>query len=199
MLESDGAELRYVFNAAYDGPFQRGDWLAEVEGWIAPGARSRDQVASDRGWPTLYLRDPLDLSEALSFEVSIEQPESSGPTRLLTLSVAGIHVVFLGAKTSGQKGRLGIGAGTPDDFAELLHQVIDLEKGSEFEPLEKGRRHKILLELKQGRGAVVVTIDGKEVGREAPKRPPQTYDKSILIRSFEPIRLLEARLRAKHR
>jgi hypothetical protein len=198
MRELDHVELRWVFNSRYEGPFQRGDWNADVEGWIAPAARSRDQVASTRDWPTLYLKEPLELGEALSFELVLEQPESSGEPRLLALSVAGVHAVFLGATAPGGKGRLGIGAGTPEDFAELLHELIDLDRGAEIEPLQRGRRATIGLQLRQGRGAVTVTVDGLEVGRGATRRPAATHDKSIVVRSLEPVRILEARLIAKH-
>jgi hypothetical protein len=57
------------------------------------------------------------------------------------------------------------------------------------------------IELKQGRGDVSVYLDGRLLGRDTPVRPdPSTYgDKSVIVRSLEPVRLRELELSGRCR
>ncbi|MCC7012661.1 MAG: protein kinase [Planctomycetes bacterium] len=199
-VENGAVRLRYVFDPHYEGAFQRNESRPEIEGWISP-ARSRDQLLDERLWPTLYLVPPLDLDKEMELVVKLEQPVQSGQPRLFSISIAGVHLVFLGAPTLGQKGRWRVGTGTPDDYAQLLTEVLERGRGSEFDGLQKGERHTLRIELKQSRGEVSVWLDDKFLGRDSPVRPANASwgDKSLMFRSLEPVRLLEATLKARYR
>jgi len=193
--------MRWVFDASYSGPFQRGEWLPDGEGWIAPRSATRDAVADERAWPTLFLQPPLRLGDALELRVQFDQPAQSGQPRLVSVSIAGVHVVLLGAANPGQKGRWKIGSGNPEAYAQLLADLLERGKGTEFEPLQKGQRYTLRIELKQGRGDVSVFLDERLLGRDTPVRPdPSSYgDKALVLRSLEPIRLRTLELRARIR
>lgn len=199
--ETGAVRMRWVLDASYSGPFQRGEWLPDGEGWIAPRPATRDAVADERSWPTLFLQPPLRLGDALELSVTFDQPAQSGQPRLFSVSVAGVHVVLLGAAEIGQKGRWKIGSGNPEAYGLLLTELLDRNKGTEFEPLQKGGRHVLRIELKQGRGDVSVYLDGRLLGRDTPVRPdPSTYgDKSVIVRSLEPVRLRELELSGRCR
>ncbi|MCY3002244.1 MAG: serine/threonine-protein kinase [Planctomycetota bacterium] len=199
--ETGLARMRWDLGLDYNGPFQRGDWGSDTDGWIAPRPATRLAVADERNWPTLYLQPPIRLGEALELTVSIEQPASSGQPRLFSISIAGVHVVLLGPANIGQKGRWKLGSGSPEAYAQLLADLLDRGKGTEFEPLLKGERYQIRVELKQGRGDVSVWINDKLLGRDTPLRPdPSTFsDKSLVLRSLEPVRVLEVSLSARVR
>ena len=193
--------MRWVLDASYSGPFQRGEWLPDGEGWIAPRSATRDAVADERTWPTLFLQPPLRLGDALELRVDFEQPAQSGQPRLFSVSIAGVHVVLLGAANQGQKGRWKIGSGNPEAYAQLLADVLERGKGNEFEPLQKGQRYTLRIELKQGRGDVSVFLDERLLGRDTPVRPdPSSYgDKALVLRSLEPVRLRSLELRGRIR
>ncbi len=199
--ETGLARMRWDLGLDYSGPFQRGDWIADADGWIAPRPATRLAVADERNWPTLYLQPPIRLGEAIELSLAIEQPGSSGQPRLFSVSIAGVHVVLLGPANIGQKGRWKIGSGSPENYAQLLADLLDRGKGTEFEPLQKGERYQIRVELKQGRGDVSVWINDKLLGRDTPLRPDSsTYgDKSLVLRSLEPVRVLDVTLSARVR
>ena len=191
--------MTFDFDAAYEGRWSRGDWLADLDGWFARGVSSLDQVLQDRTWPRLVLRAPLDLQAAMEVEVLIEQPAESGPPRLLVLSVAGVHLALVGAE-EGESGRVLVAAGGPDELERMIREAVESDEGEEFEGLVRGRRHRVRVELSHDRGRADVFVDEERVAQlTAPRPEGRPGTASIVVRSFEPVRLLSARIQARKR
>jgi len=197
-LEAGRFTLGFDFDATHDSAWTRGDWIAAGEGWQARETHSRDELGSPQLWPTLpLLQPPIALDSAMELEIAFEQPAASGAPRLFALTCAGVHVAFAGPPEAGKEGRYAIASGGPEDFGRMIDGLLNARLGVAFPGFERGQRHKIRIELTQGRGAIVVFLDGKRLDYEQVKRPdPRAAlgTASIVLRSLEPVRVLEATL-----
>lgn len=193
--------LRFVLDLDYQGQFARNLWEADARGWVPPRQSGVEDFSNPTIWPSLSLRAPLDLVQSLELDLAFEQPLEAGPPRLLAVTLAGVHVVFAGATDQGASARYAIGSGPDSALMELTQSLIARKGGvgSPFKGLQKGGRHQLRIELRQGRGKVDVLLDGERLDSKATLRPDASAvdfnDRSLVVRSFERVRLLEATLR----
>jgi hypothetical protein len=93
------ATLRFEFAAGRpSGTFERGEWLADREGWVADRPAQSDEEMLARAAPTLVLKDPLRVQkETFEIVLRFEQP-GDAPPNLLLVSAAGIQVALVGTR-----------------------------------------------------------------------------------------------------
>ncbi len=193
--------MGFDFDAeTHGGPWDAGDWVvaSDGDGWQAPGVRSRAQLLESGLWPRLVLRQPLDLEDRLSVELELDQLRDSGPPVLLVVSVAGVHVGFLGDE-HGRAGRWLTASGGPEHLHRLLEGLLDGAEGQSFAGLERGARHRVRIELTQGRGRAEVFLDDQLLDVDHQPRPggePGTA--SVVVRSIEVLRLVSARVEGSY-
>jgi predicted Ser/Thr protein kinase len=192
---SRAVEMSFAFDATtHDGSWDAGDWVVadDGNGWQAPGVRSRDHLVESGRWPRLVLHKPMDLENRLSVELEIAQLRESGPPQLLVVSVAGVHVGFLGAE-HGRDGRWLIASGGPGRLRALVDALLAGDDGHDFPGLERGATHRIRVELSQGRGRAEVYLDDELLDVEHQPRPgADAGTASVVVRSLEVLRLLSA-------
>jgi len=198
---SRAVRMDYVFDAAaHGGPWDTGNWIVSDEGlgWQAPHASSREQLFEAARWPKLVLRTPMDLERRLSVELELAQLQDQGPPRLLLVSVAGVHVGFLGDEF-GRDGRWLITTGGLERVRELVDALFGGEEGQEFSGLERGGTHRIRIELTQGRGRAEVYLDDVMLDALHQPRPgDELGTASVVVRSIEVLRLLSARIEGSY-
>jgi tRNA A-37 threonylcarbamoyl transferase component Bud32 len=193
--------MRFVFDVDYQGQFQRNVWDAGAGGWSAPRNFSLEDLSSASLWPTLSLRSPLDVEQAMELDLVFDQPGDAGPPRLFAVSFAGVHVVLAGATDEGAPPRYAIVSGTDADFVETVKGLLARTRGvgAPFKGLSKGARHQLRIELRQGRGQVDLLLDGERLeSRAVPRQDSNTAGanaRALVVRSFERVRLVEATLR----
>ena len=189
------ARLRYAFDGHDAGAWDRGEWRFDGRGWSLPrGTPSWPDLLEQRG-PRLALREPLDLGTG-NFVASftIEQPDE--PPALLLLSVAGFHIAFSGPGLPGGDGeaRWLVGMGTAD---ELVQRVRRGEGTLDPELLARGGRHTIELVAYRGSGRLDLQLDGRALRGFSPTAPTSS-ELAVLVRSWEPVRLVAFELEANH-
>ena len=193
----DGVRLTYAFERADpSSAWSRGEWRYDGLGWSSPGLRALVELAQDTRWPRLVLGPPLDLSVGrLDATFAFEQLESAGPPRLLIVSVAGVHVALAGAEEA-RVPRWGVASGR-EGLDELIGDVPG-GAGEAFAGLARGGRHELSIELRRGRGRARVLLDGRELGVRTLSPPTlgEPGSASIVVRSLEPVRLLNVELEA---
>ncbi len=206
-LAGGRAQLRFDFGSDFSGAWSRGDWRADAQAWYAPGVRSREQLLDDTGWPRLVLGPPIDLDAQLVAAFTFEQPQASGPPQLLVASVAGVHIALRGAQGA-EPPRVLIGSGGPEEFLRLVEDIEVHGKGQTFAGLKRGERYTLTVELVQRRGKATVRLSGADslggdfggrelVRQENPRLEGSAGTASLVLRSFEPVRLLEASVDAR--
>jgi serine/threonine-protein kinase len=193
--------MDFAFDATtHGGPWGAGEWVVSDDGvgWQPPGVRSREHLFDGSRWPRLVLRVPMDLENRLSVEVEVAQLQEMGPPKLLVVSVAGVHVGFLGDE-HGRDGHWLIASGGPDHLRELVDALFAGEEGQPFPGLERGRTHRIRIELSQGRGRAEVYLDGELLDVEHQPRPGgDAGTASVVVRSLEVLRLLSANVEGSY-
>ena len=93
-LRRGRVELSQRFEAASEGAWEAGEWIALGVGWQAPLLAGVEQVLSAKA-PTLLLRDPFDLEAGpveVVFEVEVPQDARA---RLVVMSALGFHCAFV--------------------------------------------------------------------------------------------------------
>lgn len=204
MLDSRRVALRFVLDTDYRGQFQRNQWQADVRGWTPARAYAPEDLETAALWPSLSLRPPLDVEQALELDLAFEQPVDAGPPRLLAISLAGVHVVFAGASDDGGSARYAIVSGATSELRNCVQGLLARARGvgTSFKGLSKGARHQLHIELRQGRGKVELSLDGERLDSRAVLRPDPASasleDRVLVIRSFERLRLLEVTLRGSY-
>jgi hypothetical protein len=195
-------KLHFDFGSSYQGEWSRGDWRADAEGWFATAPREGTALSIEDGWPRLMLGAPLDIDGPLIVSFTFEQLQDSGPPRLLVASIAGVHILLKG----GSQARVLVGSGGPLELSRLVDEVD--RKGKSFAGLARGERYTLEIELQQRLGKAIVKLDGndasgkpfggREIARNENPRPEiKTGTAGIVLRSLEPIRLLEATVTAR--
>ncbi len=187
--------LSYAFDGKLAGAWDRGTWRFDGRGWSPPsGVPEWSDLLAQRG-PRLQLRRPLDL-ETGYFEVTfvVEQPAESGPPQLLLLSAAGFHVAFCGPGLPGGDGqsRWLVGVGAVEDLVQRIQRG---EGTLDPELLVRGKRHEIVLRAYRGSGRLDLSLDDRAL-RGVPPVPPKADDLAVVLRSWEPARLLAFEIEA---
>ncbi len=172
-----------------------GDWNRGLDGWSAGRKHSKAELEDGTLWPRLLLEDPLDLEAAMSVEIEWEQPQSSGPPQRFLVSVAGWHIGFAGSEV-GEKAQVASTAGGDSALLELL-SLLDNNKGMPRAALERGKQYKLRVELVQGRGNLIATLNGVKIQEQAQMRPQgKGGSDTIVLRSLEPVLLKAVRIEA---
>jgi hypothetical protein len=197
------ATLRFDFCAGPTGSFEKGEWISDGKGWIAPRAAHSDQEMLAAAAPTLALRDPLRLStETFEIGLRFEQPEATAPN-LLLVSAAGIQVVLSGTR----RPRCLVRTGEASAAVESARRG----EGQGFEGLDRGATYELRIALNRtGRAQVDLrkigvgksTVEGewKHVANPIlPATRGDDRDLALTIRSFETVRLLAATIDAGRR
>jgi serine/threonine-protein kinase len=199
LSDSRRVTMRFVLDADYQGQFQRNVWDAGPSGWNAPRNFSPEDLASASLWPTLSLRAPLDIEQAMELDVVFDQPVDAGPPRLFAVSLAGVHIALAGATDEGAPPRYAIFSGGEPEFLDTVKSLLARARGvgATFKGLTKGARHHLRIELRQGRGKVDLLLDGERLeGRVVPRPDSSAIGASALVfRCFERVRIVEATLR----
>ena len=149
--------------------------------------------------------DGVDFNVREGETVALLGPSGTGKSVLLKHIIGLIRpdsgTIVVDDREVGKPGRCKIATGGPEDFRRMIEELLD-GAGTEFPGLRRDQRHVIRVELSQGRGAVVVKLDGHKLESSAPRRPDPRVDAgtaSIVLRSFEPVRVIEATLTGKAR
>jgi serine/threonine-protein kinase len=193
LLPNQRVRLEYSFTSPVCGKWDRGAWLSDGLGWIAPRTNGKSELMVEGIWPRLQLRDPLDERGQIDAQVVFEQPSESGPPRLLLLTVAGVHFAFGGS----DEGPCWLVASERDGLHGIVEDAL-LGKGESFAGLRRGARHELKVSLTRGRQHVRVFLDGVELGSKSIASPASwgTGGSSIVVRSLEPVRVLAATIEA---
>jgi hypothetical protein len=195
-LRLSRVRMSFSFAAQEAGAWEPGDWVFDGVGWTHRGdVPMWSDLVAQRG-PRLVLKQPLDADKSyFEVELTIDQLEESGPPRLLLLSVGGFHVAFCGPALPGSDGwpRLLMGVEGIEDF---VARVREGEAEKMLNLLEPGARHKIVLTGYRRSGYFDLSLDGRSLSR-AHLGIPIPEDRSVVVRSWEPVRLVEASVEAK--
>jgi serine/threonine-protein kinase len=182
--------VRMVFN--FDrlsaGAFDPGAWTGDGRSWSAAYSAKSDADMFARAAPTLLLGTLLNVqTEDVDVRLKLEQPADS-KSDLLLVSVVGFQVVLVGA-SNGRPARCHV-----DTLgAEQVVQAARDGAGKEFGGVKPGAAHELYVRVNRASGSAVVELDGKRIPAQFKPRPrsdPSTA--SLSIRSFEPVRLLQA-------
>jgi hypothetical protein len=199
--------LVFDFGAAHEGRWSRGTWREDADGWIAPRTSSLAEVLGPTGWPRLLLGPPIDLDGPLEVTFTFDQPQDSGQPRLLVASVAGVHVVLRGEQGA-EPARVAVAAGGTDELRRLVEEVDGGSRGRPFPGLVRGERYTLAVSFSRQRGKAGVRLWGRTpagedfAGRvieqlQAPRPEGKPGTASLVLRSIEPVRLLEAKVRGR--
>ncbi|MCC6405680.1 MAG: serine/threonine protein kinase [Planctomycetes bacterium] len=181
------AKLTWRMDASADEGFDGGDWVLAADGWRAGSLRSRDDLFAAGRWPRVSLAPFANFDREVECEVEFEQPRSSGPPRLLVVTVAGWHVAIAGAQVPGEPGRWRASSG---ELAELVDGVF-AGRGRALEPLATDAVHVLRVRLTHKRGRIEVSLDGKLLGQESGLRPTDVAaNAELMVRSLEVLRLV---------
>ena len=193
---SERALLTYNCGSEAFSRWSMGDWNRGIDGWSAGRKHSRAELEDGTLWPRLLLEDPLDLEAAMSVEIEWEQLQSSGPPQRFIASVAGWHIGFAGPSEVGDKAQVASTAGGDSALLELL-SLLDNNKGMPRAGLERGKQYKLRVELVQGRGNLIATLNGVKIQEQAQMRPAGKGGSDIIVlRSLEPVLLKCVRIEA---
>lgn len=187
-----------AFDCTLEGrsPWEMGDWKRAAAGWSADRRHSRKELENETLWPRLVLSDPLDLDAAMVVEIEFEQPHSSGPPQRFVASVAGWHVGFVAMPEGGGKSLVASTAGGVSSLRDL-HELLDDKKGAPIAGLERGRRYVLRMELSQGRGKLIASLNGERILTQDQTRPEgRVGSYSIVVRSIEEVLLKAVRIEA---
>jgi serine/threonine-protein kinase len=198
------ATLRFEFaEGRPTGTFERGEWTADREGWIADRPARSDEEMLARAAPTLVLRDPLRVQkETFEIVLRFEQP-GDAPPNLLLISAAGIQVALVGTRRPRCLVRTG------DAAAAVAHARED--DGKLFEGLDRGATYEMRIGLnrsgkaavdlrKIGVGKSPVEGEWKRVADAIPLASRgDEKELALTIRSFETVRLLSVTIDAARR
>jgi hypothetical protein len=206
-LEAGQFELAFAFGPNYEGRWSRGEWVADEKGWIARGAHERSELSVQSGWPELDLGPPIDLDEPLELALTFDQPMDSGDPQLLVVSLAGVHVALRGAQGS-ERARLQIRAGGPDELRQMVEEIDRTGRGSpsRFGGTLRGERYTLSIELSRKRGRAIVrlwgldrtgTVFSGEILENQMLPAQNEAAPSVVVRSIEPVRIVEAKLRGR--
>ncbi len=191
----DKVGMSFRFDRGDVGEWQRGDWVYNgKDSWR--GVAIADLAAIEgAAVPTLMLTDPLLLDEGTTtITLRIRQPNDS-PPELLVISALGFHVACTGPSV----GREPLVLADTSGLLDVAERACE-GKGVEFAGLGAGTEHSITLRLSRASGKVVVLVDGEHVltsNRVSPQDQPRS--RSVSLRSFEPIELLEVQLEGTRR
>ena len=205
-LENGRVSLSFDFGTLREGAWSRGDWRVDANGWIARAPHSLEEILGEEDWPRIALGPPLDLDGPLEAVLTFEQPQDS-PARLLVVSVAGVHVALRGEQ-GGESARARIASGGPQELRQLVFEIDAKGQGRAFAGLARGERYQLSVELSRKRSKASVRLWGRDPRGEdfggrlvveqlvAPSPEGQSGAAYLMLRSIEPLRLLEATLRA---
>src|SRR5688572_23941126 len=204
---ADGqVELGFHFGANYEGSWSPGFWTPEERGWIERAPHARAELGNAAGWPRLELGPPIDLDEPLELALEFEQPATSGH-QLIVVSVAGVNVAL-------QHGAERVRVQVTSGGTEALHRIVDeIERSGRgslcpFAGFVPGQKYTLSIELTKKRRKAVVRITGTDAAGKVFNAEP-IHDvlvlpiqegpgsSNVVVRSIEPLRLLEATLRAR--
>jgi serine/threonine-protein kinase len=187
--------MAFNFGRPTAGAFDRGVWTADGRSWSATYSAKSDEDMLARAAPTLMLGDLLRVqSDDIDVRLKFEQPADS-KADLLLVSIAGFQVVLVGA-SNGRPARCHVDTLNADQVV----QGARAGAGNPFAGIKTGATHELFLKVNRARGTVQVELDDKRIPAEFKPRPrsdPSTA--SLSIRSFEPIRLLQATLECARR
>lgn len=191
----DKVGMSFRFDQPEVGEWELGDWVYNGnDSWR--GVPISDLAALEgAAVPTLMLRDPLLLDEGTTtLTLRLRQPVDS-PPELLVISALGFHVACVGPRV----GRKPLVLADTTGLLDVAERACE-GKGVEFGGLGAGAEHSLTLRLSRASGKVVVLIDGVQVltaNRVSPQDQPRS--RSLSLRAFEPVELLEVQLEGTRR
>ncbi len=197
------AMLHFDFGAGPAGAFERGDWLADGKGWIAPQAARTDAEMLAASAPTLALRDPLRIqTETLELLLRFEQPADTAPD-LLLVSAAGVQIALVGTRNP----RCFVKASDPGT-AVARSRAGD---GQPFDGLDRDATYELSISLNRTVSARIdlrkvgvgkSAVDGKWKRIASPlltSARGDDRDLTLSIRSCETVRILSINVAAARR
>ncbi len=208
VLDGAQVELDFRFGAAAQSAWSAGEWVAEEKGWIARSENARESLRSYAGWPRLDLGPPIDLDAPLELSLTFELPADAPATQLVVVSVAGVNVA-LRSEQGSERARVQVTSGGAEGLRGLLEQIERSGRGSPttFAGFVRGQEYTLSIELTKKRGQALVRLSGKDRDRilsgetladlQLPRTPERASSSSVVVRSLEPVRLLDAKLRAR--
>ncbi len=185
----DRVRLAFPFDRARVGSWSSGDWTFDGLAWNLTANTADWEAFESQVGPSLVLLEPLEIDTG-SLEVAfrIEQPYETGPPQLVVLSVAGFHIGLRGSGLPGDKRGAGWLVGT-EGFEKLVGRLRAGEGRAVPQLLQQGATHEIVVRATRGTGRLVLELDGHEIGKVA-KTAPDPGDRRVMVRAWDPVRLL---------
>jgi tRNA A-37 threonylcarbamoyl transferase component Bud32 len=186
-LNKTRVHMTFNFDRLSAGAFDPGSWTGDGRSWSAAYAAKSDAEMFARAAPTLPLGTLGVQNDDVEVRLKIEQPADS-KSDLLLVSLVGFHVVLVGASNA-RPARCYV-----DTLgAEQVVQAARDGAGKEFGGVKPGAAHELYLRVNRASGAASVELDGKRIPAEFKPRPRgDASTASLSIRSFEPVRLVQA-------
>ncbi|MBK7643364.1 MAG: protein kinase [Planctomycetes bacterium] len=186
-LEDAGSgRVRLFFDLSkqHGGALKQGAWILNQRGWAPAFAARSDDELLEREGPSLQLEPLRTDKDPIEITLQLEQPADQ-PPRVLLVSVAGLHVGFLGA-TDTSKARW---LASSRSAAELLEQ-LRRGGGRPFPGWQAGSRPNLQLVCSRAPGRVQVKLDGSIIDRMDLPTSRLDAPPELVVRAWEPLRLL---------
>jgi hypothetical protein len=189
--------LGYGFEEGRLGAFDAGDWVFDGLGMVL-GPREPvlgwDQLHAQRGL-RLILRSPLVL-DSFELRVRFEALQGEAPGRLLWLHAAGFQFALGAEDLPGASSGPRFLAGT-EEASVFLKRLMDGEGKRVGAVLVPGTPpRELVLRAQRRSGRAELTLEGESIGPLAGLRAPPSEARSLWIRSWGSVRVLEVSLEA---
>jgi len=183
--------LAFDFAEGHLGAWEAGDWAFDGLGFALAAhdpVQDWSDLETERGL-RLDLRAPL-VPDSFELTLRLEQPQSSGPPRLFWISAGGFQVAMVGPGLAGPERGARFLVGT-EEASAFLAQLAEGE-GQRVETLlaAGGPPHEIRLRVNRRAGRCELWLDGAQLEETSGLRAPPSAARSIIVRSWEPVRVL---------
>ncbi len=183
--------LGFDFGEGRLGAWEGGDWVFDGLGFVArEAAQSWSDLERERGL-RLVLKPPLD-PDSFELTLRLEQPLSSGPPRLCWISAAGFQVALVGPGLAGTEKGGRFLVGTEEGSAFLRRLAAGDGERRESLLVAGGPPHELRFRAHRRAGRCELYLDGALLEQTSGLRAPSPEAVAIVVRSWEPVRLLAA-------
>ncbi len=191
--QNGSVAMTFRFDGQSVGTWEAKNWRFDGKGWSQPSPPADWQELEQRFGARLSLRPPLDADRDVELTLRFTVVDQHAAAQLLLVSALGFHVALTGPglATPDPRSRLLVGEG---DLAAFLEDVRRGKGEDGTRLLRPGEEQELKLFVNARRGLVRIELDGTPRGqRSFPSRAPEPP--SIVLRSWDPIRVIQAELK----
>lgn len=192
---AQGVDMRFRFDAEAPGSWKRGGWTKDDGGWVLPEALGAAEQLHERSKSVrLDLAPPFDFRERIELTLTLGPVYTAGLENVIAVSIVGYHIVLLDEPSNP---RVVVGTGSLPSVIETVSQGDSAGFGS-FAALPRDREYELEIVLSPSGGKLeAVRLDGDDLTVRSLYKKPAVPPREIVVRSMEPVRLVEARVRGR--